>query len=106
MRVLPLTIVVFFACEIALAQSNDSMQLAEDLGSVLASEAFCGLQYDQEAIRQFVQSHVRADDMGFNNMLGAETWSARHELEQMSPSLKTAHCAQTERVARSYKFIK
>lgn len=107
-RGLPATaaMVAVLVSELASAQNFDSMQLAQNLGSVLASEEFCGLQYDQDAIRQFIESHVRADDMGFNSTLELMTGGVRYELEQMSASAKTAHCAQTARVARSYKFIK
>lgn len=90
----------------ASAQSMESMQLAESLGDVLASEEFCGLSYNQDAIRAFIDKHVRADDMQFTSTLQMMVSGNKVQNKEMSPSAKTAHCAQITRVARSYNFIK
>jgi hypothetical protein len=84
----------------------DSMALAVNLGDVLASEAFCGLTYDQAAISAFIDKHVKADDMGFTSTLQMMTEGKEIDLQKMSPSAKTAHCAQIARVARAYGFTK
>ena len=103
MFTLPLSIVGPVA-----AQSQDlkSMRLSNDLGSILASEETCGLSYDQDAIKAFIDKHVKADDMGFANTLGLMTRGTKLELKNMSASAKTAHCAQISRVARTYAFTK
>jgi transcriptional antiterminator Rof (Rho-off) len=88
------------------AQDLKSMQLANELGSVLASEESCGLSYDQVAIRTFIEKHVRADDMSFANTLNVMTQGAQFQLKGMSASAKTAHCTQISRVARTYGFTK
>jgi hypothetical protein len=79
--------------------------LAEALGDVLASEDICNLHYDQDAIKKFIDAHVKADDMEFPSRLKSETSLSRYANKKMSQSEKTAHCAQISRVARSYGFI-
>ena len=94
------------AVGLAGAQNFDSMRLATDLGDVLASEEFCGLTYDQDAISTFIESKVKADDMSFTSTLRMMTDGVRYGLADMTDSQKTAHCRQTERVAKAYGFIK
>jgi hypothetical protein len=43
----------------ASAASLESLTLATALGDVLASEAFCGLSYDQDAIKKFIDENVQ-----------------------------------------------
>lgn len=81
------------------------MTLASQLGSVLAAEEFCGLTYDQEAIAAFINAEVAEDDLGFASMLQMQTQGLAVMQEEMNASQKTAHCAQTQRVARSYGFV-
>lgn len=88
----------------ALAQSSDTFMLSSELGSVIAAEEFCGLTYDQNAIAAFIENKVPADDMGFAGMLNMQVIGHGAMQEDMTPSLKTAHCAQMGRVARSYGF--
>ncbi len=90
----------------ASAQSLDTFQLANDLGSVLGSEAACGLQFDQSAISAFIETKVKADDMSFASTLQTMVMGHEHQLQQMSVSAKTAHCTQIARVAKSYNFIR
>jgi hypothetical protein len=92
---------------LATAQSMDleSMMLAQSLGTLLASEAFCGLQYDQAAIAAFIATEVSPDDMQFAPTLQMMTLGASSELEGMSASAKTAHCASVTQSARHHKFI-
>ena len=88
------------------AMDLESLQLANALGNVLASEEPCGLQYDQAGIAEFVANKVSADDMGFASSLNMQTMGAKVMINEMSESQKTAHCAQTTRVAKTYGFIK
>lgn len=87
------------------AQSMSSMTLANNLGTVLASEEFCGLTYNQSAIKAFIEKSVKADDMSFPSTLSSMTMGAKYSLKDMSPSDKTARCAQVARIAKSYGFI-
>lgn len=101
---------VFFASIIgagaASAQGLQSMQIANDLGTVLASEEVCGLSYDQAAIEAFIAKKVSADDMSFASTLNMMVMGSEAQIGDMSASAKTAHCAQIRRVAKSYGFTK
>jgi hypothetical protein len=86
--------------------AQDSMNLALSLGNPLGSENFCGLNFDQDAIKVFITQHVSPKDMDFTSDLQLATQGKRWQNENMSASLKTAYCEQTARVARAYGFIK
>ncbi|WP_421980506.1 signal recognition particle [Roseibium sp.] len=86
----------------------DDMQrirTAQALGSVLGSEQACNLRYNQSAIQQFIADHIPASDMQFAGQLMIMTQGSEYELQNMSTSVRTAHCTQTARVAKSYGFI-
>jgi len=97
---------VFVASGAVQAEESDSIAVALALGTVLGSEGFCNLSFDQAAIKRFVAAKVKQDDMQFPSTLTMMTEGTKFQNTQMSPSEKTAHCAQIERVARSYEFIK
>ena len=103
MRILKIVAVAMLAsCGAAQA---DSMTMAMNLGNVLASERPCGLTYDQDAIRAFIEAKVQPGDLGFASTLSMMTTGAEAQISEMSQSQRTAHCAQTRRVAKTYKFI-
>lgn len=106
MRILVISAVLIAISAPSLAQSLDSMTLANDLGSVLAAEEACGLSYDQAAISSFIEKNVPAEDMSFPSLL--QTMVAGHEYSwpDMSRSAQTASCAQIGRIAKSYGFTK
>lgn len=82
----------------------DSMTTAVSLGSVLASEEFCGLTYNQDAISTYIAKNVKDDDMQFPSTLQMMTEGQKFQLKEMSNSQVTAHCAQIKRLAKSYGF--
>jgi hypothetical protein len=86
------------------AYAKDSSDLALALGTVLGSEEFCGLDYDQAAIQAFITKRVSPDDMDFPSSLESMTAGVRIENQTMSDSAKTAHCTQIARIAKSYGF--
>ncbi|CAN5187839.1 hypothetical protein BH10PSE8_BH10PSE8_10970 [soil metagenome] len=92
--------------DMAAAQDLKSMTLANELGSVLASEELCGLSFEQGAIAAFVEKRVRPDDLSFASTLKMMTSGNEVQLNGMSASSKTAHCTQIKRVASSYGFTK
>jgi hypothetical protein len=100
-----MSIVAFFAHP-AQAQDIQSIKLSQELGSILASEDFCGVSYDKAAIERFIEARVKANDMGFVTMLNTMTTGSRVQLQQMSEAHKVAHCAQIRRVSRSLGFAK
>lgn len=89
----------------AAGQSLSSMNVATNLGAVLASEDFCGLAYDQKAIAAYIEKNVKATDMDFPQTLTMMTKGAELQLKELSPSEKTARCTQVVRLAKSYGFI-
>ena len=102
--VLALVVAIVSIVPSALAEDLQRMKLATDLGSVLASEELCGLEYDQDAISAFIDEHVSPDDMAFPSLLQLMTKGSAFQQQQLSKSAKTAHCRQIERIAKSYKF--
>ena len=88
----------------ASAYAKDSSDLALALGTVLGSEEFCGLDYDQAAIKAFITKRVSADDMDFPPLLKSMTTGTEVGNQTKSKSAKTAHCAQIARIAKSYGF--
>jgi hypothetical protein len=101
-----IAVVLFFGFTNApFAQTLDSFAIATNLGSVIASEEVCGLTYNQDAIARYIEDNVPADDMGFASTLNLMTDGAGYQISSMSESAKTAHCAQTRRVAKSYGFV-
>ncbi len=104
---LALIVLTFFG-QSATAQTSsfDSQQLALNLGSIIASEQFCGLVYDQDAIATFIENKVPASDISFPSMLSMMVDGTKYQLNSMSKSAKTAHCTQIRRLAKNYSFLK
>lgn len=89
----------------AIASDFQSMTLANELGTVLASEEMCALSFDQAAIERWIEARVDADDMSFATNLNMMIQGTRYQFSGMSQSAKTAHCSQVRRVARANGFI-
>lgn len=102
-RIIVLCVAILFAPTTAIAIDRDMLTL--NLGAVLAAEKFCGFQYDQTAIQDFIDKNVDADNLGFPSELSAMTSGSKYNQESMSESEKTAHCHQISRIAKSYRFI-
>ena len=86
------------------AQSTDAMTLANELGSILAAEPFCDLSYSQPAIVAFLEANVAPDDRSFPSLLITMVDGHRYQQDAMSPSVKTAYCAQIARLAEFHGF--
>jgi hypothetical protein len=83
----------------------DVFQLANELATVIASEAVCGLQYDQAAISGWIEKNVPADRSDFAPQLQIMTAGQDYQLGEMSASARTAHCAAVSRSARHMGFM-
>jgi len=83
----------------------DSMWMANELGTILASEEYCGLTFSQDAIAEWIDQNIDPSDMGFSGTLQMMTEGARYNLGGMGASRKTAHCRSIERSARHYGFV-
>lgn len=89
----------------AAAQNLRSMQIANDLGSILGAERACRLVYDQAAIERWIDQNVDASDMSFPSTLSLMTQGAEFQLRSMQGSALAAHCRSVERTARHFGFI-
>jgi len=99
-------ILVFISIILASSLAKaDSFTIANELGNLLASETYCNLQYNAEAIEKFVNEKVPEDDLSFAGTLQTMTIGNKVQLNEISSSGKIAHCLQTKRVAKSYGFI-
>jgi hypothetical protein len=95
--------VIGFADHQALATDQN---LAFNLGTILGSEEYCGLTYDQSAIEAFIEKHVSSDDMNFAGELNTMSSGVKIENQEKSASEKTAHCTQIRRVAKAFGFLR
>ncbi len=84
---------------------EDSRAVAVSLGEVLGSEGFCGLTYDQGAVKSFVDKNAGKDDAEFAGKLRMVTGWTRYRDKTMSAADKADECTEIERMARSYGFI-
>lgn len=84
----------------------DTMIIANELGSILAAEDFCGLTFDVKAVEAYIEKAVPADDISFPSSLSIQTQGSKYMQQEYSGAQKAAHCAQVSRVARSFGFIK
>jgi hypothetical protein len=97
--------ILFLAHFATNARADEKSQLvALSLGSTLAGEKPCGLDYDQAAIQRYIGKNVSEQDMEFPSILNMMVQGSASQISSMSTSTRTAFCAQTERVARSYGF--
>lgn len=88
------------------ADDLESMELASNLGAVLAGGQKCGYTFDNDAVIAFVREHVPADDLGFASMLSTMVTGAGLQLEQMADAAFIAQCAVVEQTAKHYSFMK
>lgn len=103
MKFLPIILMCFATT--ATASSLKSMQAAQNLGMILASEKSCGFTFDQSAISLWIDENVDASDMGFTSTLSMMQMGSEAQIHGMSKSSLTAHCRAIERNARHYNFI-
>lgn len=94
-----MTSLVLCRPEQAWSQSSERLQLANNLGTVIAPEAYCGLSYDQTAVAAYIEKNVKPGDMAFPSSLQMMIQGAKFRQESMSSTAKTAHCAQIKRIA-------
>lgn len=89
----------------AQAQNLEVMQKAMALGTLIGSEDYCGLVYDQAAIEGWIEGNIPADAMDFPQTLEMGVTSETYTQNDRSPSAKTAHCAAVSRTAKHYGFV-
>lgn len=89
----------------AAADEMKAMRVADELGTLLAAESFCGLTYDQAAIEAFIDAQDLAAHMGFISELAMMTQGAEYTQRDFGPSARTAHCRAVTLTARHHGFI-
>jgi len=75
------------------------------MADLLAGESYCGLSYDQDALAALIASKVPADDMGWTQMLAGIKFLSGERLKRFTPSEKTVHCTQLNRLAQSFGLV-
>ncbi len=98
-------IVILLATHAAQAE-EDSNAVAVSLGEALGAEDFCGLRYDQGAVKSVMDKNVRKDDADFASLLRMVTGWTRYRDGTMSVAEKTDECSGIEQTARSFGFIR
>ena len=98
-------LLLMFAAGPALAQNLEAMQLANELGALLAAEEHCGLSFDQAAIERFMAEQPAAADLSFPQNLVLMTQGQSYMLEAQTSSQKVAHCAAVKAAARKAGFL-
>jgi hypothetical protein len=104
-RFLPFVFAAMFIGPVS-AQDLATMQIAHDLGTLLASEEKCGFSFDQAAIEAFIDDKVDPGNMAFAGDLSMMTTGAQMQIMQMEGSSLTAHCRAVSRSAKHFGFIK
>lgn len=90
----------------AVAGEKATPQFVYAMGDILASEAHCGLTYDQTAIAEFIRKNVPVSDISFTGRMNTATAASEEILREQTVSQKTAQCAHIENIARKNHFIK
>ncbi|EEE45801.1 hypothetical protein [Roseibium alexandrii] len=99
------TLVVGWSSQTLAWSDSERYKVASHLGSVLGSEAACGITIKQAAISAYIEEAVPADDIEFTSDLNSNTDLMRYELEEMPETQKNAHCVQIRRVSKAFGFI-
>ena len=87
------------------AQSAASSRALLDLGSILGSEIICSLNLKPDAITDWVDKNIPADDMSFADKLNSVAISQAHMYAEQSEAARETHCAAITRTAKHFGFI-
>lgn len=90
---------------VAIGVVPDSRQVAEDFGTVLASEKLCGLTFNPSGIRSFIEANILPNDVGFSANLSGQTALRKLYDKDLTESEIVARCSQVKRVAAQYGMI-
>lgn len=86
------------------AQDIEQMRRAMQIGTIIGSEQYCGLEYDQSAIERWIDENTDPADMGFGSTMHVGISAEEYEQSSRSGSAKTAHCRSIQRSAAHYGF--
>lgn len=106
MRTAALAILAILATPALAMDDLELFTVSGALGGIIASETACGLTYDQDAIAAWITANVPPDRVDFAGMLQTQIMGQEYNLQGMSKSAMTAHCASIAQTAKHYGFIK
>jgi hypothetical protein len=88
------------------AFAASQLQLAMSFGDVLGAETACGMDIDPAKVESFIQSKVDGSNLEFMSTVHTSVAVSPGKFKQMSPSLRSAHCTQMKRLAKSFKILR
>lgn len=87
------------------ADALENLSKGMALGTLIASEDYCGMAFDQSAIERWIGENVPATAMDFPQLMEMGRTGEEYERQDRTDSAKTAHCAAMRQTARHYGFI-
>lgn len=94
----------------AAAQAQTPQQTTKDFasrfGTLIGSEAPCGLAYDVAAVTDAIRANVAAGDLGFAQTFNAYANLTRSQVAAMEGSQRAAHCLIAEQNARAMGLVR
>lgn len=90
----------------SIAEAKSNRGLAKLMAPVLASETYCGLEYNQSAIVDWIDRNSIPGDLNFIKQLSARTNLEDVLTRQKSGGILTAHCRAIKRAAEHYGLMK
>lgn len=87
------------------AHADELDDFTTGMAELLAGESYCGLAYDQEALAALIARKVPADDMGWTQTLAGNRFLSGERLKRFTPSEKTVHCTQLNRLAHAFGLL-
>ena len=100
-----LTTVAAICATTATAQNLDGMMRANELATVIGSEALCDLTLDPAGIEAWIAANVAPDDLSFASQLQTMTMGQEFNQRNMTASAKIAHCAAVRQTAGTMGLI-
>lgn len=95
------------ARDLAEFQENAALlSLANNLGSIVGSEAFCGFTLDQEGLAKWIEQNVPPERMDFPGLFQMSVLGQKAFNDAMTESAKTAHCAAVIQSAHQNGLLK
>lgn len=86
---------------------KDRYEFMDSMADIAIAEQFCGLEYNQQAISDYIAANVSADDKAFGSELRIRIDNLRSNIsvEIKETSARTMYCTQQLRIAYRLGFI-
>lgn len=110
MRILEVLLILFLNVIQATAQTDKPKrsELIYGMANIIAAEKFCNVEYDVQAISDYLAHNVPPTDLTFGDDLRREAAAISENVKQKmnSDSAKTMYCTVQIRAAYNLGFIK